>query len=121
MRKSANPAFAILAAYVCQRIGELDQIEDMEYFDIGMGPYTPFDFLLLTGRERAASGRTLVGEYPLLSTGWSLLSLAEVSLDPRIAVVAVGVKPSLWTMLNAEAGALLASVIADLDEPLLMR
>jgi hypothetical protein len=59
--KLDNPALAIVAAHICYRLGELEQIYDMENYPIGRGAYTPCDFLLLTGRKWAADYHRRVG------------------------------------------------------------
>lgn len=111
--KFDNPAFAVLAAHICYRIGEDQQIYDMEHYPIGRGWYTPYDFLLLTGRKTPSNYRKLVGRFPLLSAGWGLLAGAEFELDERLSAVPSGLVPSLWTFADARAGALLADVIAE--------
>jgi Caspase domain len=109
--KFENPALAIVAAHICYRLGELEQIFDMEKFEIGRGPYTPYDFLLLTGRKKPARVRRTVGYFPLLSPAWGLLPVAEVEVDQRLQSVMRGLAPSLWTFANPDAGAVLAEIV----------
>jgi hypothetical protein len=112
-RKLDNPALAVIAAHICYRLGDLEQISGMENFEIGQGPYTPYDFLLLLGREKQKRYRKIVGEFPLMSQGWGLLPAAEFNFDRRLLTVIGGLVPSLWTMANPNAGAILADVVVD--------
>jgi hypothetical protein len=98
--KQANPAFAIVAGHVCQRVGEWSAITDMEYYDIGGGAYTPYDLVLLTGH--LAAGRKLVGDCPLMSRGWALL---PPDTPAKITSLVRYITPSLWTMLGPGGGA----------------
>jgi hypothetical protein len=110
--KFENPALAIVAAHVCYRLGEPEQIYDMENYPIGRGAYTPYDFLLLTGRTKPAHYRTTVGKFPLLSPGWELLPGAEFEVDKRLAGVVCGLIPSLWTFADPVAGSVLADIVS---------
>jgi Caspase domain len=110
--KLDNPALAIIAGHICYRLGDLGQIADMERYEIGRGRYTPYDFLLLTGRDKPAKGRKVVGAFPLMSQGWGLLAAAEFKVDPRLQRVFAGLAPSLWTMVTPQAGEVLAEVIS---------
>jgi hypothetical protein len=112
INKLDNPALAIIAGYICYRLGELKQIVDMERYAIGRGHHTPYDFLLLTGRGKPAKGREMVGAFPLMSPGWSLLAAAEFKVNPLLQRVVGGIAPSLWTMATPQAGKLLAKVIS---------
>jgi hypothetical protein len=110
--KFENPALAIVAAHICYRLGELEQIYDMEKYPIGLGPYTPYDFVLLTGRKEPAHSRKTVGKFPLLSPGWGLLPGAEFKVDKRLAKVVSGLIPSLWTFADPVAGRVLADIVS---------
>jgi hypothetical protein len=110
--KAYNPALAIMAAYMCHRIGDFDQIADMQQYPIGLGSYTPFDLVLLSGEAGPRPGRLMISEFPLMSPGWGLLSTADVRFDERLVSVARGVRPSLWTMVDEKRGELLAELVA---------
>ena len=112
INKLDNPALAILAGHICYRLGDLEQIVDMERYPIGRGNYTPYDFLLLTGRGNPTKQRKVVGAFPLMSPGWGLLTAAEFKVDPRLQPVVGKMAPSLWTMATPKAGRLLAKVIS---------
>jgi hypothetical protein len=110
--KFENPALAIVAAHISYRLGELEQIYDMENYSIGGGAYTPYDFLLLTGRKEPAHHRRRVGQFPLLSPGWGLLPGAEFEVDTRLSNVVPGLAPSLWTFADPVAGRILADIVS---------
>ncbi len=110
--KYDNPALAIVAAHICHRLGDFEQITDMEKYEIGRGLYTPYDLVLLSGHEKPAGGRKLVGTFPFLSRGWGLLSAAEFQFDKRLLRVVGGLTPSLWTMANPDAGTILAELVS---------
>lgn len=109
--KLDNPALAIIAAHICYRLGDVEQIEDMERFEIGRGHYTPYDFLLLTGKKKPAAGRKVVGKFPLMSPSWGLLPAAEFEFDERLLKVVPALAPSLWTMATPRAGEILAQLL----------
>jgi hypothetical protein len=111
-KKLDNPALAIIAGHICYRLGDIRQIADMERYSIGRGPYSPYDFRLLTGRNEVAKRRKVVGIFPLMSPSWSLLPVAEFKVDPRLKKVVGGLAPSLWTMATPKAGEVLAEVIS---------
>jgi hypothetical protein len=109
--KAENPALAVLAAHICFRIGDLEQIADMQRWPIGGGSYTPYDFLLLTGEKKPMRRRMLAGDLPIMSPAWGLLPAAGFGVDNLVREAAGGAMPSLWTMVNAEAGEKLAEYL----------
>jgi hypothetical protein len=114
--KYDNPALAIIAAHICHRLGDLEQIIDMENYDIGRGSHTPYDLILLSGQQEPARMRKPVGVFPFLSRGWGLLSAAEFNVDQRLLGLVGGLAPSLWTMATPEVGLALAELIAPVPQ-----
>jgi hypothetical protein len=114
--KYENPALAIVAAHICHRLGDFEQITDIEQYDIGLGPYTPYDLVLLSGHKKPAGRRMLVGAFPFFSRGWGLLSAAEFKFDKKLLSVVSGLTPSLWTMANPDAGTILVDLISPTAE-----
>jgi hypothetical protein len=114
--KLDNPALAVLAAHICYRLGDIDQILDMEQYKIGGGKYTPYDFLLLTGKRKPAAKRSIVGHFPVMSPSWGLLPVAEFNYDKRLLDVAAKLVPSLWTMATPAAGDFLAQLVSPILE-----
>ncbi len=110
-RKDVNPALAVVAAHVCHRVGDFVTIKDMENYDIGMGHFSPFDLILLSGSFTPRSGRIQVGKFPFMSRGWGLLGAANFQIDARLFDASRGVGPSLWSMANPEAGEILAEIV----------
>lgn len=109
--KARNPALAVLAAHICHRLGRFDSIADMENYEIGVGAYTPFDLVLLSGRAKPLPYRMLVGRFPFLSRGWGLLAGSDLAFDRRLPALACGITPSLWTMATPEVAGALAEMV----------
>lgn len=107
--KQTNPALAIIAAHICQRIGALGPVREMASFhDIGGGPFTPYDVALIAA-EPLLAGRVVVGVCPLMSRGWAL------PLEgPALQAASRCVAPSLWTLLRPEGAAPLKPLIPNL-------
>jgi hypothetical protein len=99
--KSANPALAIIAAHICQRMGDWDTIRDLQHCEIGGGSYMPYDLVLLAPRS-ADPHRVVVGDFPLMSRGWALLPPDETPTE--LSELGRYITPSLWTMVNPEGG-----------------
>jgi hypothetical protein len=118
--KFENPALAVIAAHICYRLGDLSQIYEMENYPIGRGPYTPYDFLLLTGRKEPGPYRKTAGHFPILSSGWGLLPGAEFSVNQKLLVAARGLAPSLWTFADPTAGEVLLEIVSH-SKPMLAR
>lgn len=109
-QKMSNPAAAIVAAHICDRVGDLDQIADMQNYPIGGGRYTPYDLVLFSREGKPEQERLLIGRFPFLARGWGLLAAAEFEVDPRLLNVVSGLLPCVWTMANAKAGEILADI-----------
>lgn len=107
--KDDNPALAILAAHLCQRIGDVTNIREMQYFPIGLGAHTPFDLLLLSGSRTAS--RTVVGQFPFLARGWALLRPEVPWVDSRLLAAAENIAPSLWTLAEPTAAEIMLDVM----------
>jgi hypothetical protein len=108
--KLENPALAILAAYLSQRSGDLKQIDEMMLYPIGDGPYVPFDLTLLTD-HKGYSDADIVGSFPFMSLGWSLLQ-RDALPDAKLQKLVMCLTPSMWTMVEKVGGEVLSELIA---------
>jgi hypothetical protein len=102
--KTADPTFAVYAAYAYHDLQAIDRIREMSGYmrdDLGI---TFFDLALL--------GRTLIGKsvepkdnivpfFPLLSQGWALLAAHRVKLHPALSEIERTMRDSLWSLFNA--------------------
>jgi hypothetical protein len=108
--KSDNPALAIIAAYLCDSIGDWGTIADMEHYDIGGGRYTPYDLTFLSGAP-TLPGRTVVGSFPVLSRGWTLLPSSEFDVPKQARRLRQHMAPSLWSMAKPEGALLMQELV----------
>jgi hypothetical protein len=104
-----NPALAIVAAHVCLRLGDHQQIADIARH--GWEHFMPYDLHLLSAQVQPAGIRSVVGTFPFMSPSWALLSAGEVEFDERLLGMVGGLLPCLWTMANPVVGAQLAEFV----------
>ena len=117
--KAENPALAVIAAHICFRIGDFEQIGRHGEMANRRRCLHAIRFATFDGKTKPAANRTLVGDLPIMSPAWGLLPTAEFEVDNRVKAAAGGVALSLWTMVNAAAGQKLAEHLQSAEVPAL--
>jgi hypothetical protein len=108
MAKGIDPSLAIYAAYGYDALQRRDLIDEMRGFMAGRLGLTFFDVALLSGSLKA--GR-VVPAFPMLSQGWALLSAYRAELPPALQGIEQRRVPSLWTLFDPTAVAMLEAAI----------
>lgn len=121
--KHVNPAFGILAAYAYERAGQIDEVAGVAWYFLDRNQFVPFDVWALLGaygqpaQLAAAHGYVperpvVAGGVPLVTRGWSLIDPDQVRSSDLVKLKA-GLKDTVWTTLDAVAGAQFAQMISD--------
>jgi hypothetical protein len=112
--KGIDPSMAVYAAYAYHDLHQTELIKQMQKFmhdDLGVVFY---DLVLLSGgaSKDALGGRRVKPAFPLLSQGWSLLSAFQVRMPDQLRGLEAHLRPSLWTLFDAEGVLTLRAAIA---------
>ena len=121
--KHVNPAFGILAAYAYERSGRIDEVASVAWYFIERNMFVPFDVwsllvnygdpMKLIARHGCVSENPIVaGGFPLLTRGWSFFD-PDNDWQADLARLRTGLRDSVWTTFNAQAGATFARMVAD--------
>ncbi len=98
--KSLDPTLAVYAAYSYHRLGNLDQIREMEDVLLATLGVSFFDIAMLADRESGSHSQS-VPFVPLLAQGWSLLGAFDAE-TPLLRGLRTHVSSrSLWTVFTA--------------------
>lgn len=121
--KHYNPVFGVLAAYAYDKVGRQDQIIDMVKWFIRMEQSIPFDLVMLAdltqdeletlidetdktwnGQIAATLGAWVVPTWPMLTQGWSQISMAHLDRFPILKDARNSLVPGFWTVLSGDVG-----------------
>lgn len=108
--KSIDPSMALYAAYAYHDFGRRDLIHEMQNYLRGDLGIHFFDIALLAADGSLAAGLrdgSVLPPLPLLSQGWSLLNAFRAPLSPALRELQGHLRPSLWTLFDADGTALL--------------
>jgi hypothetical protein len=100
--KSIDPTLGLYAAYAYEDAGLKDKVESVRGYMADTLQISLFDVAMLAGRAMDRSDSTTVAPWcPMLSQGWGLLRVKNVSLPESIAQARDHLRVSLWNSLDA--------------------
>lgn len=101
--KGVDPSMSVYAAYAYHNLHRTDLIQQMQDYlrdDLGLAFY---DLSLLSGAARTFTygGLAVVPPFPMLSQGWSLLSVLRAGMPDSFRRLETRLRPSLWTLFDS--------------------
>ena len=102
MLKGIDPTLGLYAAYAYDDAGVTEEVRLVREIMRGDLGVDLFDVAMLAGYLSGQTPEDFYPFCPMLSQGWGLLRVRNVSLPPSVAPAADHLRPSLWTMLDRE-------------------